>query len=342
MLRLMDLLIESKADEIESTIRQSFLMNRGSFNTGWKMPKRQYIGLIKSLKKRYGSLVDKIVKELEKYDYIEPKGSQIIWNDGIKVYGSTLNEGIRDPGIFKAVFLAGGPGSGKSYVAQQLFGIPEKVNVSKTGLKMVNQDTELEYFLHKFYGDDSIDYLDIQSYPPELFRQLTDPTFDDYAGLRGSAKYLSRRRMSKYLEGRLGVIIDGTGHKYNSIKNERQDLVDLGYDTYMVFVTTSLEVAQERNESRPRKLPADLVEKSWKNVQKNMAFFQGLFGGSNFLIVDNNKHLSPEEAKKKFKMLVEKGIKKFINKPVKSKIAKKWIAQQKLVPKKDLKQMLGK
>ena len=347
MIKLVDLLIESKADEIESTIRQSFLMNRGSFNTGWKMPKRQYIGLIKSLKKRYGSLVDKIVKELEKYDYIEPRGSQVVWNDGIESFGSILSEGIRDPGIFKGIFLAGGPGSGKSYVAQQLFGIPETINVSTYGLKMVNQDQELELFLNKFYGprsgaDSTVDYLNIQAYPPELFKQLTDPTFDDYAGLRGSAKYLSRRRMSKYLEGRLGVIIDGTGHKYNSIKNERQDLVDLGYDTYMVFVTTSLEVAQERNESRPRKLPADLVEKSWKNVQKNMAFFQGLFGGSNFLIVDNNKHLSPEEAKKKFKMLVEKGIKKFINKPVKSKIAKKWIAQQKLVPKKDLKQMLKK
>ena len=258
-----------------------------------------------------------------------------------------LNEGIRDPGIFKGIFLAGGPGSGKSYVAQQLFGIPETVNVSTYGLKMVNQDQELELFLNKFYGpksgaDSTVDYLNIQAYPPELFKQLTDPTFDDYAGLRGSAKYLSRRRMSKYLEGRLGVIIDGTGHKYNSIKNERQDLVDLGYDTYMVFVTTSLEVAQQRNESRPRRLPADLVEKSWKDVQKNMAFFQGLFGGSNFLIVDNNKHLSPEEAKKKFKMLVEKGIKKFINKPVKSKIAKKWIQQQKLVPKQDLKQMLKK
>ena len=44
-----------------------------------------------------------------------------------------LNEGARDPGIFKAIFLAGGPGSGKSFVAQKLFGIPEKVNVSKTG-----------------------------------------------------------------------------------------------------------------------------------------------------------------------------------------------------------------
>ena len=60
-----------------------------------------------------------------------------------------IMEGARDPGIFKGIFLAGGPGSGKSYVAQNLFGIPEKVNVSKTGLKMVNQDAELELLLKK-------------------------------------------------------------------------------------------------------------------------------------------------------------------------------------------------
>ena len=39
-----------------------------------------------------------------------------------------LNEGVDDPGILKAVFLAGGPASGKSYVASNLFGIPEKIN----------------------------------------------------------------------------------------------------------------------------------------------------------------------------------------------------------------------
>ena len=337
MLRLMDLLIESKADEIESTIRQSFLMNRGSFNTGWKMPKRQYIGLIKSLKKRYGSLVDKIVKELEKYDYIEPKGSQIIWNDGIKVYGSTLNEGVRDPGIFKAVFLAGGPGSGKSYVAQQLFGIPEKINVSKTGLKMVNQDQELESFLRKYFGTVDIDIM-----PDELFKQLTDPTYDDYSGMRGRTKELSKERLRLYTQGRLGVIIDGTGHKFNAIKSQRRGLMDMGYDTFMVFVNTSLDVAQERNENRPRRLPADTVETYWKEVQKNMAVFQGLFGNANFLLVDNNKHLSPEQAQKKFKMLVGKGIDKFLKKPIKNKRAKKWIEKQKLIPKKDLKQMLEK
>jgi len=255
-----------------------------------------------------------------------------------------LNEGVNDPGIFKAVFLAGGPGSGKSYVAQQLFGIPEKVNVSKTGLKMVNQDQELEMLLKKFYGGDdpTLDYLNIQAYPPELFKQLTDPDFEDYSGLRGSAKYLSQKRMGQYLKGRLGVIIDGTGHKFNAVKKQRKELIDMGYDTYMVFVTTSLEVAQERNESRPRRLPEDTVEKYWKEVQNNLAFFQGLFGGSNFLIVDNNKHLDPDTAKKKFNMLINKGLNGFLNKPLKSKIAKKWIKQQKLVPKQDLKQMLKK
>ena len=328
MIKLVDLLIESKADEIESKIRQSFLMNRGSFNTGWKMPKRTYLSLIKSLKKQYGSLVDKIVKELEKYDYIEPRGSQVVWNDGIKVFGSILNEGVRDPGIFKAVFLAGGPGSGKSYVASQLFGIPEKINTSTYGLKLVNQDTELERFLQKYFGT-----VDIDNMPDELFKQLTDPTSKDYSGLRTHTKALSKERLRLYTQGRLGVIIDGTGHKYKAVKNERQDLMKLGYDTFMVFVNTSLEVAQKRNEERPRRLPADTVEHYWKEVQKNMGYFQGLFGNANFLLVDNNQHLSPKQAQKKFNMLVGKGISKFIKRPIKNKQAKKWVEKQKLMKK---------
>ena len=60
-----------------------------------------------------------------------------------------LTEGVFDKGILKAVFMAGGPGSGKSYVASQLFGIPKKINVSASGLKTVNSDTEFEFLLKK-------------------------------------------------------------------------------------------------------------------------------------------------------------------------------------------------
>jgi len=239
-----------------------------------------------------------------------------------------LNEGIRDPGIFKGIFLAGGPGSGKSYVAQQLFGIPEKLNVSAFGLKLVNQDTELEKFLKKYFGS-----VDIDNMPDELFKQLTDPKSDDYSGMRTRTKELSKTRLELYKKGRLGVIIDGTGHKFKDVQKERQKLVKLGYDTFMVFVNTSLDIAQQRNEERPRVLPKDVVETYWNNVQKNMAFFQGMFGNANFMLVDNNATLNPKQAQKKFNMLVTKGIGKFIKKPIRNKIAKKWIEKQKLLKK---------
>ena len=66
-----------------------------------------------------------------------------------------IEEGVNDPGILKAVFLAGGPGSGKSYVASGLYGIPSKVNVSAYGLKLINQDKELTRMLKKYgFGTD--------------------------------------------------------------------------------------------------------------------------------------------------------------------------------------------
>jgi len=241
-----------------------------------------------------------------------------------------IMEGARDPGIFKAVFLAGGPGSGKSYVAGKLFGIPDKINVSKTGLKMVNQDSELELLLKKYYGTTDLDVM-----PDELFQDLTgvdrngDEVNYDTSGLRAYAKSLSQERLRLYTEGRLGVIIDGTGHKYKSVAKKRKDLIELGYDTYMVFVNTSMAVALQRNEERARVVPEKIVKQSWLDVQSNLAFFQGLFGGSNFLIVDNNKFLDEKTATSRFKMLVGKGIDKFLKKPIKSKVGKAWLRKEK-------------
>tara|TARA_Y100000034_G_C6885043_1_gene406242 strand:- start:978 stop:1727 length:750 start_codon:yes stop_codon:yes gene_type:complete len=239
-----------------------------------------------------------------------------------------LAEGVYDKGILKAIFLAGGPGSGKTYVASQLFGIPEKINVSAYGLKMVNQDTELEMFLNKYgFGTD------LDNMPDELFRQLTDPDYEDYSGMRSRSKELSQKRLELYKNGRLGLVIDGTGHKYKMIKKHKKELEDIGYDTFMVFVYTDLDVAQERNMLRPRKLNPEIVDKSWKEVQKNMMYFQGLFGAGNFLMIDNSNTLKPKQAQKKFNMLVKKGIGSFMNRKVKNHIGKKWIDKQLLLKK---------
>ena len=238
----------------------------------------------------------------------------------------SVNEGVNDPGILKAVFLAGGPGSGKSFVASGLYGIPKKVNVSAYGLKLVNQDKELVRMLNKYgFGTD------LDDMPDELFRQLTDPTYDDYSGLRSRAKELTASRKKLYMNGRLGLIIDGTGHKFKKIKEQKKELEEIGYDCYMVFVHTDLEVAQKRNMERPRKLNPEIVETSWNEVQKNKIYFQGLFGNENFMMVDNSNTLSPKQAEKKFNMLVKKGIGKFIRKPVKNYRGKNWIKKQKML-----------
>jgi predicted kinase len=113
------------------------------------------------------------------------------------------------------------------------------------------------------------------------------------------------------------MIIDGTGHEYTKIDKLKKHAESLGYDTYMVFVNTSLEVAKERNLQRDRVLPDELLTKSWQDVQNNLGKFQNLFGG-NFRIVDNTVY-------KPIGKDVQKAINQFIRKPIYNRIGKKWI-----------------
>ena len=240
-----------------------------------------------------------------------------------------LVEGVNDPGILKAVFLAGGPGSGKTYVAKGLFGIPERLNISQTGMKMVNSDKELKYLLNKFgFGTD------LDSLPDEVFSNLTNPKDPKYSGLRSFAKDLTGQRRKLYQDGRLGMIIDGTGDDFKKIAAEKAELEKVGYDTYMIFVNTTLEVALERNENRDRVLPEKIVRDSHRTVNQNIGGFQGLFGGSNYLIVDNNEHVEEEKAQKRFGMLVKQGLGKFIRKPLKNKRGLSWIRKNKILGRK--------
>ena len=236
-----------------------------------------------------------------------------------------LHEGYKDPGIFKAVFLAGGPGSGKTYIAKGLFGIPDKVNVSQSGLKMVNSDKELKFLLNKYGFGTNLDAL-----PDEVFQNLTGDG-PQSSGLRKFAKDLTAERRRLYQNGRLGMIIDGTGDDYQKIAREKKELEDIGYQTYMIFVNTTLEVALDRNEKRDRVLPASIVQASHREVNQNIGAFQGLFGSGNFMIVDNNQYQTEAEATKRFKMLVKQGLSKFIKAPIKSKKALSWIRKQKIL-----------
>ncbi len=99
-----------------------------------------------------------------------------------------IQEGVYDPNIFNAIFLAGGPGSGKSYVVRKTTG--------GLGMKIVNSDEIYEKDLEKAG-------LDIGN-PDDIFS-------DGGQEIRLRSKAKTKARQGLWVDGRLGVIIDGTG-----------------------------------------------------------------------------------------------------------------------------------
>lgn len=228
-----------------------------------------------------------------------------------------LNEGVNDPGILKAYFMAGGPGSGKSYIASELFGFSKKDMGSvsyATGLKLVNNDNAFEAMLKKagYHIGKLADY------------NKNKQDWEKVMQIRGRAKSLTKTAQNNWISGRLGQVIDGTGKDFDKIKSLKKLYEDLGYDTYMVFVNTSLDVAMERNRSRDRKLPDDLVKDLWSRVQDNMGKFQKLFGKNEMMIIDNSSYDNAELINH-----VEKSILRKVKRPIKNKIGIDWIESQK-------------
>ena len=174
-----------------------------------------------------------------------------------------LQEGVYDPNILKAFFLAGGPGSGKSYVVKRTTG--------GLGMKILNSDDHFERLL-KQAGLDS-------KMPPEE-KQPRDVA-------RDRAKDLTTFQRRNFVRGRLGLIIDGTGKDFNKIAYQARELEGFGYDTHMIFVNTSLDVALQRNKERDRSIPEPEAVKMWNAVQRNIGKFSNFFKG-NFIIIDNN------------------------------------------------------
>lgn len=226
-----------------------------------------------------------------------------------------ITEGVDDPGILKCVFMAGGPGSGKSYAAKEIFGVgkPLTTSFSVSGLKLVNSDTAFEKGL-KDNGIDSKQLGRIEKEDSELWDKITKGD----TSIRGKAKAITKKQQNFYEAGRLGMIVDGTGDEVNKIKQKMEHAKSLGYDCHMVFVNTSLEVALERNKNRDRVLSDELVTQIWKACQNNLGAFQTMFAG-NFVIVDNTIY-------KPINKSVQKVVDSFVRRPLYNPIGKMWVA----------------
>lgn len=179
-----------------------------------------------------------------------------------------LLEGVYDQGIFKAVFMMGGPGSGKSEVVN-------KLSLKALGLKLVNTDAAFESGLKK--AGLSLD-----------LRKIDANVRDS---IRAKAKKLTGNAMDRYIMGRLGMIFDTTSAKKGKIEKYKKMLDSLGYEYKMIYVKTSHSNAQKRNQMRPRKLPAEIVTKDWEAAEANARQLKSLFG-KDFYVVENDDTLA--------------------------------------------------
>jgi len=182
-----------------------------------------------------------------------------------------LTEGVYDKHIFKAFFLAGGPGSGKSWVSSR--------TLEGSGMKVINTDLGFE----RYAKQAGLDLKKMQSFTPSQTKQKD--------ALRARSKSGTKTQLQHAIDGRLGLILDSTARDVPRIEAEASGLGLIGYDTYMVFVNTTLETALKRNQMRPRSVPDAIVIANHKQVQANRQKLKNIFG-SNYVEVDNNEDLA--------------------------------------------------
>jgi len=213
-----------------------------------------------------------------------------------------LTEGVNDPHIFKAVFMAGCPGAGKSYVSKALFG--------GSGLRVVNTDQALEYLMAKHGLDPT----------------MPDEEEEERDIQRRHAKQLTSMRQRNYVDGRLGLIIDGTGKDDGKIQNAKKELEDLGYETKMVFVDTDLETAHERNMKRPeRSVKPELLDDTFKMCRAVGGKLRRVFNfKEDFHVINNSKNSETEDELKE----TYDSMQRWLATPVTNREALDWMDQQ--------------
>jgi len=227
-------------------------------------------------------------------------------------FETLLIEGVHDKSIFKAVFLAGGPGSGKDYVLDN--------TLSGHGLTEINSDKALEFLMDKEGLDKTM---------PSSEQEKRDL-------VRGRAKGMTELRQRLALLGRNGLIINGTGDDHEKISRIKDRLEEIGYDTSMVMVNTDDEISKQRNIERGtrggRTVPEEVRKQKWDAVQASRPELAKMFGDK-YMEFDNSEDLrqaSPEvvKAKKDEMLQLFKNIQQFVTEPPQSEAASLWVAHE--------------
>ena len=223
-----------------------------------------------------------------------------------------LSEGVHDAAIFKAVFLAGGPGSGKDYVMNN--------TLEGNGLIEINSDKALEFLMDK----------------QGLDKMMPASETEKRNMVRGRAKNITELRQQLAILGRNGLIINGTGDDVVKTKKIKDQLELLGYETSMLLVNTRDDISAQRNIERGqrggRAVPEPIRKEKWDNVQLARTEYAQMFG-DNYSEFDNSEDLrsaDPELVKQKKAELLSlfNKFKEFVERPPASEEAQFWTANE--------------
>jgi len=229
-----------------------------------------------------------------------------------EAFTEILTEGVHDKAIFKAVFLAGGPGSGKDYVLDN--------TLAGHGLTEINSDKALEFLMDKKGLDKTM---------PASETEARDV-------VRGKAKSMTELRQKLAILGRNGLIINGTGDDVEKITKIKKRLEEIGYDSSMILVNTEDEISKQRNIERGqrggRTVPEKIRKEKWDNVQAGRPEFAKLFGDK-YMEFDNSEDLRnapPEVVKQKKDEMLQlfTNVKEFVAEKPSSPVAKQWVANE--------------
>ena len=172
------------------------------------------------------------------------------------------------------VVIAGGPGAGKSFITRNL--------INLDNVKEFNVDQVRVMTAKKLWGDEWEEMIST----PDGYQKILDMTYTTSDPRNLTVKYL-KNFLSQDRDQSVNVIYDAGGGQEQVMKDVHKIAKESGMVTNLVYVRTPLELAQIRNDERPRSLPDDMVAQYHQKVRDNMRNMIPLF--DNVWIVDNKE-----------------------------------------------------
>lgn len=194
---------------------------------------------------------------------------------------SVLTESINDKGIFKALFIAGYPGSGKTTLIK-------KIHDGSLPVMQVNSDIWTEYYL-----------------------KFDRTAWSDIGKL---VKRHSLNNVYYHLNGLLPLYIDSTSTNSNMFKQRVEILKQMGYDLKMFLLDIDVGISKARALSREkaggRHVDMEYIDKAYEIINRDKSMYKSM--------VPNFKVLKGDEMTPQFINKVSNEVFSFYSSPVKS------------------------